>query len=166
MKNLVVLTGAGISEESGIKTFRDQDGLWENYNVMDVATWEGWIRNRNLVLQFYNDRRRQLQNVLPNEGHKGLVKLEKYFNVSIITQNVDNLHERAGSKNILHLHGELTKARSEEYPDYITDIGYNDIHPGIFVLVEPSYVPMLYGLVKWCQPFPKPPGWFRKPIYL
>jgi NAD-dependent deacetylase len=130
MQHLVVLTGAGISAESGIKTFRDQDGLWENYNVLDVASYDGWLRNQNMVLQFYNERRRQLKTVQPNEGHKGLVELEKYFKVSVITQNVDNLHERAGSKNILHLHGELTKVRSTKDPAYIKDIGYNDVNPG------------------------------------
>jgi len=130
MQHLVVLTGAGISAESGIKTFRDQDGLWENYDVMEVASYDGWLRNQDLVLQFYNDRRHQLKSAQPNAGHKGLVELEKYFNVSVITQNVDDLHERAGSKNILHLHGELTKARSTKNPAYITDIRYNDINTG------------------------------------
>ena len=112
MKKLVVLTGAGMSAESGISTFRDTGGLWEKYPVEEVATPEGWARNPILVLDFYNQRRKQLLEVEPNEGHKGLAELEKHFEVNIITQNVDNLHERAGSSNILHLHGELMKVRS------------------------------------------------------
>jgi NAD-dependent deacetylase len=130
MKHLVVLTGAGISAESGIKTFREQGGLWEQHDVTEVASYDGWLRNKELVLQFYNERRRQLKTAQPNEGHIGLAKLEEFFKVSIITQNVDNLHERAGSKNILHLHGELTKARSTRDADYIIDIKYKDINPG------------------------------------
>ncbi len=130
MKHLVALTGAGISAESGLKTFRDSDGMWENYNVMEVASYEGWLKNKKLVLEFYNQRRRQLKEAKPNAAHIGLVELEKFFKVSIITQNVDDLHEKAGSKNILHLHGELTKARSTKDPSYIIDIGYNDIRLG------------------------------------
>jgi hypothetical protein len=105
MKKLVVLTGSGISSESGLKTFRDSGGLWENYDVMEVASPEGWEKNRETVLKFYNERRAQLKDARPNEGHKELVDLEKYFEVYIITQNVDNLHERAGSSRVLHLHG-------------------------------------------------------------
>jgi NAD-dependent deacetylase len=120
-KKLVVLTGAGISAESGIKTFRDSDGLWEGHNVMDVATPEGWNRNPELVLDFYNQRRKQLQEVEPNLGHQILADLEKDFEVSIITQNVDNLHEKAGSSNVLHLHGELLKVRSINPPYLILD---------------------------------------------
>lgn len=112
MKNLVILTGAGISAESGIMTFRDMGGLWEQYDIMEVASPQGWEADRALVLDFYNQRRKQLQEVTPNYGHIGLVELEKDFNVTIITQNVDNLHEKAGSKNVFHLHGELTKVRS------------------------------------------------------
>lgn len=112
MKKLVVSTGAGISKESGVSTFRDADGLWENYPVMDVASADGFRRNPALVHQFYNERRHQLLSVEPNAAHLGLVELEKYFDTYIITQNVDDLHERAGSKNILHLHGELMKIRS------------------------------------------------------
>jgi NAD-dependent deacetylase len=111
-KNIVVLTGAGISAESGIQTFRDADGLWEGHDVMEVATPEGWAKNKALVLKFYNDRRRQLHTVQPNAAHIALAELEKKHNVTIITQNVDDLHERGGSTNIIHLHGELTKARS------------------------------------------------------
>ncbi|MFV8343763.1 SIR2 family NAD-dependent protein deacylase [Flavobacterium sp. XS2P39] len=120
-KKLVVLTGAGISAESGIKTFRDSDGLWEGHNVMDVATPEGWNRNPALVLDFYNQRRKQLKEVQPNPGHIILAELENYFDVFIITQNVDDLHERAGSSNVLHLHGELLKVRSSRNPNYILD---------------------------------------------
>ncbi|MBR5253862.1 MAG: NAD-dependent deacylase [Bacteroidales bacterium] len=113
MKTIVVLTGAGISQESGIKTFRDSDGLWENHNVEDVATFEAWKRNPDLVRNFYNQRRKELYNAEPNEGHKQLLRLEENFNLKIITQNVDDLHERAGSKSVLHLHGELKKVCSE-----------------------------------------------------
>ena len=111
-KKLVVLTGAGISAESGIQTFRAADGLWEGHNVMDVATPEGWRKNQELVLKFYNDRRRQLGTVKPNLGHTTLADLEQHFEVHIITQNVDDLHERAGSSNVLHLHGRLDQVRS------------------------------------------------------
>lgn len=112
MKRVVVLTGAGISAESGLKTFRGSDGLWEGHDIMEVASPEGFAKDPGLVLRFYNERRRQLKEVSPNEGHKALVKLESRFHVDIITQNVDDLHERAGSKNILHLHGELSKCRT------------------------------------------------------
>ncbi len=112
MKKIVVMSGAGISAESGIKTFRDANGLWEGHDVMEVASPEGWRRNRELVLDFYNQRRRQLNEVAPNLGHLSLVELEQNFDVWVITQNVDDLHERAGSSNIIHLHGELRKARS------------------------------------------------------
>jgi NAD-dependent deacetylase len=111
-KKLVVSTGAGMSAESGIKTFRDADGLWENYPVMDVASADGFARNPQLVHQFYNERRHQLVNAQPNAGHRALVDLEHDFDVHIITQNVDDLHERAGSSNVLHLHGELMKVRA------------------------------------------------------
>lgn len=111
-KKLVVLTGAGMSAESGISTFRDSDGLWENHPVEEVATPDGFAINPELVLRFYNERRRELVGVKPNAGHEGLVELEKDFDVHIITQNVDDLHQRAGSKQVLHLHGELMKARS------------------------------------------------------
>jgi len=130
MKKLIVLTGAGMSAESGIKTFRDTGGLWEEYDVMEVATPMAWHKNRDLVLRFYNERRRQLESCQPNDGHKGLAALEKHFNVQIITQNVDNLHERVGSTKILHLHGELTKARSTSDKNLVYEIGYRDINPG------------------------------------
>ncbi|MDB4199325.1 NAD-dependent deacylase [Polaribacter sp.] len=112
MKKLVILTGAGISAESGIKTFRDSDGLWEGHDVMEVASAEGYLKNPALVLEFYNQRRKQLLEVIPNKAHLNLAKLEHDFNVEIITQNVDDLHERAGSTQITHLHGELLKVRS------------------------------------------------------
>ena len=112
-KKLVVFTGAGISAESGIKTFRDADGLWEGHNVMDVASYDGWTKNKELVLDFYNQRRRQLRDVKPNRGHIVLAELENDFDVHIITQNVDNLHEQAGSTKVLHLHGELLKVCSD-----------------------------------------------------
>lgn len=122
MKNLVVLTGAGMSKESGLMTFRDMGGLWEQYDVTEVASPIAWENDRELVLRFYNERRKQLLEVEPNTGHTGLADLEKHFNVQIITQNVDDLHERAGSTNILHLHGELRKARSTADPYLVTEI--------------------------------------------
>jgi len=121
MKKIVILTGAGISAESGIKTFRDAKGLWEGHNVMDVASPLGWKKNQDLVLDFYNQRRAQLHEVEPNAGHLALARLDEYFDVSIVTQNVDNLHERAGSKNVLHLHGELFRARSTADENLIYD---------------------------------------------
>lgn len=120
-KKLVVLTGAGISAESGIKTFRDSDGLWEGHDVMEVATPQGWHKNPELVLDFYNQRRKQLHDVQPNLGHTILAELEKDFDVYIITQNVDDLHERAGSSKITHLHGQLLKVRSTKNENYILD---------------------------------------------
>lgn len=122
MKNIVVLTGAGISKESGINTFRESDGLWENYRVEDVANFDSWNKNQDLVRNFYNERRKQAMEALPNEGHKQLVRLENYFNVNIITQNIDDLHERAGSKNVIHLHGEVNKLRSVKDPNYIVNL--------------------------------------------
>jgi NAD-dependent deacetylase len=130
MKNLVVLTGAGISSESGIRTFRESGGLWEEYDLMEVASPEGWARNMELVLRFYNERRVQLAGCVPNKAHSGVAALEKYFNVQVITQNIDDLHERAGSTRILHLHGELVKARSSVDPNLVYDIGYGPIKPG------------------------------------
>ncbi len=119
MKNLVILSGAGISAESGIKTFRDADGLWEGHDIMEVASPYGWKKNPQKVLDFYNQRRRQLFEVYPNKAHKALAELEKHYQVHIITQNVDDLHERAGSSRILHLHGELLSVRSEKDPNLI-----------------------------------------------
>ena len=122
MKRIVVLTGAGVSAESGVRTFRDNDGLWNNYRIEEVATPEAWLNNMDLVLEFYNQRRKQLYEVEPNPAHLALVKLEKHFDVQIITQNVDDLHERAGSSNVLHLHGELKKVRSTADPDLVYDL--------------------------------------------
>lgn len=122
----MVLTGAGVSAESGIKTFRDADGLWEGHDVMEVASPQGFAKNPDLVYNFYNQRRKQLLEVEPNKGHFLLAALEKDYNVSIITQNVDDLHERAGSTNVYHLHGELRKARSTKDENYILD-WHNDL---------------------------------------
>ncbi|TPI07922.1 NAD-dependent deacylase [Helicobacter pylori] len=119
MKNLVILSGAGISAESGIKTFRDADGLWEGHDIMEVASPYGWKKNPQKVLDFYNQRRRQLFEVYPNKAHEILVQLEKHYQVNIITQNVDDLHERAGSSCVLHLHGELLNVRSEKDPNLV-----------------------------------------------
>jgi len=120
-KKIAVLTGAGMSAESGLATFRDSDGLWEGHDVYEVATPEGWIKNKELVLDFYNERRNQLHEVEPNKGHKALVDLEKVFDTQVITQNVDDLHERAGSSKVLHLHGELYKVRSTVYQNLVYD---------------------------------------------
>lgn len=130
MKKIVILTGAGISAESGIKTFRDSDGLWEEYRVEDVATYDAYLRDPKLVLDFYNARRREVFKAKPNEGHRQLVRLEEKYDVQIITQNIDNLHEQAGSSHVLHLHGELTKARSDRDDNLIIEIGDRDIHIG------------------------------------
>ncbi|MFD1316333.1 SIR2 family NAD-dependent protein deacylase [Namhaeicola litoreus] len=119
MKKIVVLTGAGISAESGLKTFRDDNGLWEGHDVLQVASIEGWQKNKALVLDFYNQRRRQLFQVTPNAAHYFLKELEENYEVVIITQNIDDLHERAGSSNVFHLHGELLKARSSSNPNLI-----------------------------------------------
>lgn len=131
MKKIVVLTGAGISAESGISTFRDSGGLWEQHRIEDVATYEGWLKNRKLVLDFYNQRRKQLYEVEPNKGHKELVRLEKYYDVEIITQNVDDLHERAGSSKVTHLHGELKKVRSDKNPNEISTLDGWELKEGM-----------------------------------
>lgn len=130
MKKIVFLTGAGISAESGISTFRDSNGLWENYNVEDVASIEGWDRNPELMIQFYNARRTELEKAQPNQAHILAAELEKHFQVTVVTQNIDNLHERAGSTNIIHLHGELTKACSDRGKRCVQDIGYASITYG------------------------------------
>lgn len=162
-KRLVILSGAGMSAESGISTFRDSGGLWEQHRVEDVATPEGWFRNPRLVLDFYNARRRELLSAFPNGGHIGLAELEKYFDVRIITQNVDDLHERAGSTKVLHLHGELMKARSSENPDLITELTPPDcdIHIGDlaadgsqlrpFIVWFNEAVPMIEPAIKWAS---------------
>lgn len=151
-KKLVILSGAGISAESGVKTFRDSDGLWENYRVQDVATLSGFQRDPELVFDFYNQRRRELPNVHPNRAHEIVVELDKDFDVSVITTNVDDLHERAGSTNVIHLHGELNKMRPVDDPDkiydctgdlkvgYVTDQGVQ-LRPHIVWFGEP--VPMI-----------------------
>jgi NAD-dependent deacetylase len=128
--NIVILTGAGISAESGIKTFRDAGGLWEGHDVMEVATPEGWAKNRSLVLEFYNQRRKQAMEVSPNAAHLALVELEQKHQVHIVTQNVDNLHERAGSSKVLHLHGELFKSRSSIDPKLIYDMNSWELKEG------------------------------------
>ncbi len=129
LPKIVVLTGAGISKESGIPTFRDMNGLWNQYSIEEVATPQAWAKNPQLVLEFYNMRRRKLKEVEPNAAHLALAKLENHFPVQIITQNVDDLHERAGSCNVLHLHGELKKIRSEKNPGLIYD-WEEDLHLG------------------------------------
>jgi NAD-dependent deacetylase len=129
-KKIVVFSGSGISAESGISTFRDSGGLWEQYDVMEVASTDGWNKNPELVQRFYNDRRKQLGEVEPNAAHRILAELEKDFDVTVVTQNVDNLHERAGSSKIIHLHGELTKVRSVRDETLVTDIGYESIEMG------------------------------------
>ncbi len=137
-KKLVLLTGAGISAESGIKTFRDADGLWEGHDVMQVASPEGWHKNKELVLDFYNQRRRQLHQVKPNLGHNVLAELEQDYDVYIITQNVDNLHEQAGSNKVVHIHGELFKVRSTKDESYVldwtNDLVLGDLDPNGFQL--------------------------------
>lgn len=160
MKKIVVLTGAGISAESGIKTFRDAVGLWEGHDVMSVASPEGWERDMALVLDFYNQRRKQLKDVMPNAGHKALVELEDKYDVVVITQNVDNLHECAGSRRIIHLHGELNKVRSIGVPSLVYEWS-DDLHIGD--LCEKGYqlrphivwfgemVPMLESAIEECE---------------
>jgi NAD-dependent deacetylase len=159
MKHIVVLTGAGMSAESGVKTFRDHDGLWEGHDVMKVASPEGFRANPELVLDFYNQRRRQLKTVEPNQAHKDLAHLENYFKVTIITQNVDDLHERAGSTDVVHLHGELLKIRSTGNPSDIRvwteDLNLGDtcekgyqLRPHIVWYGED--VPMIETAVKIC----------------
>jgi len=128
-KNLIVLTGAGMSAESGLKTFRDSDGLWMGYDVYEVASPQGWKKDPELVLDFYNQRRKEVAKALPNAAHKGIAELEKYFNVTVITQNIDDLHERAGSQNVIHLHGEIFKMRGEKDENTLYDIK-EDIHFG------------------------------------
>lgn len=131
---LVISTGAGMSAESGLSTFRDSGGLWDNYNVMDVASADGFARNPELVHKFYNIRRRELMNVEPNAGHKALVELEQWYDTYVITQNVDNLHERAGSSNVLHLHGELMKIRSLTHPERVYELGPDNLETTVDTL--------------------------------
>lgn len=158
-KHIVVLTGAGMSAESGVKTFRDHDGLWEGHDVMKVASPEGFRQNPKLVLDFYNQRRRQLKEVQPNQAHKDIAALEKDYKVTVITQNVDDLHERAGSRDVVHLHGELLKIRSSGNPNDIRvwteDINLGDtckkgyqLRPHIVWFGED--VPMMETAIKIC----------------
>lgn len=163
MKKLVVLTGAGMSAESGISTFRDSDGLWEKYRIEEVATPEGFAANPKLVLDFYNHRRRELLDTHPNAGHLGLAELEKNFDVRIITQNIDNLHERANSHHIIHLHGELMKTCSVKDADTTYDLApeQSDIHLGDkdpygyqlrpFVVWFGEAVPMIEPSIRWVE---------------
>ena len=130
MKRVVVLTGAGISAESGLATFRGAGGLWEGHRVEDVASPQAWASNPSLVLEFYNQRRRAVRAAEPNAAHRALFELERKYDVRIITQNVDDLHERAGSRGVLHLHGEIRKARSTRNPTLVTDLGERDIEIG------------------------------------
>ncbi len=162
-RRLVVLTGAGISAESGIPTFRDSDGLWNNYSVEDVATVEGFVRDPQLVLDFYNEMRKDLPSHQPNYGHIGLKELEEIFDVQIITQNVDDLHERVGSQSIIHLHGELTKACSSNdtsvgipLPSYETEIKIGDKAPDgsqlrPFIVWFGEAVPMIEPAIEWVE---------------
>lgn len=162
MKKLVISTGAGISAESGISTFRDADGLWENYPVMDVCSADGFARNPALVHRFYSDRRRQLLTAQPNSAHRGLVELEKMFDTYIITQNVDDLHERAGSSRILHLHGELMKVRSmsdpsrlftldEEHIETTPDTVIEGHHVRPHIVFFQESVPNIERAIEWAQ---------------
>lgn len=130
MLHIVVLSGAGISADSGLATFRDAGGLWEGYKIEEVASIDGWHRDKEKVLDFYNMRREQVFKADPNSGHQAIADLEEDFDVTVVTQNVDNLHERAGSTNVLHLHGLLSEARSEDNPDLVTEIGSNSIQLG------------------------------------
>lgn len=160
MKKVIVLTGAGISAESGISTFRDADGLWEGHDVMAVASPQGWDDNQTLVLDFYNQRRRQLKDVSPNAAHKAIKDLEEQYEVVVITQNVDDLHERAGSKNIIHLHGQLNKVRSTVNPGLIYD-WTDDLQPGDqcddghqlrpHIVWFGEMVPMLESAIQQCE---------------
>ena len=165
MKNLVVLSGAGMSAESGISTFRDAGGLWDKYPVEQVATPEGYARNPELVINFYNERRKQLLDVEPNAGHIGLAGLEKDFNVTVVTQNVDNLHERAGSKRVIHLHGELTKvcsSRAPYNPHYIKELKPDEYEVPVTVL---SFVPLSSGSGRRFLRLKRPSTMWKKRIY-
>ena len=162
MKKLVISTGAGISAESGISTFRDADGLWENYPVMEVCSADGFARNPALVHKFYSDRRRQLLSAQPNAAHRALVDLEKNFDTYIITQNVDDLHERAGSHRILHLHGELMKVRALDNPDLLFTLDEEHIETTPDTVIEGHHVrphivffqesvPNIERAIEWAQ---------------
>lgn len=166
MKNLVILTGAGMSAESGISTFRDAGGLWDKYPVEQVATPEGYAANPQLVIDFYNERRKQLLDVKPNRGHELVAEMEKFFHVTVITQNVDNLHERAGSTDVIHLHGELTKVTSSwqpNHPEYIKELNPEEYEVKIgdkaadgsqlrpFIVWFGESVPMIEAAIDICE---------------
>ena len=170
MKNLVVLTGAGMSAESGISTFRDAGGLWDKYPVEQVATPEGYQRDPALVINFYNERRKQLLEVKPNRGHELLAELEKSFHVTVVTQNVDNLHERAGSSHIIHLHGELTKvcsSRDPYNPQFIKELKPEEyeVKMGDKAGTALNYDLSLYGLEKLCRKLKQLSAMWRKRIF-
>lgn len=160
-KTLLVLSGAGVSAESGIRTFRDSNGLWENHDVMEVASPEGWRRNRALVLEFYNQRRKQARDCQPNAAHLALARLEEHLDVQIITQNVDDLHERAGSTRVLHLHGELSKAQSTLDPKLVYPLDHWEIKEGDkcekgsqlrpFIVWFGEAVPMMYPAMEMME---------------
>ena len=147
-KQVVVFTGAGISAESGIKTFRDAGGLWENYKIEDVATPEAWKKNQELVNEFYNARRKQVIAASPNKAHYFIADLESKFNVNVVTQNVDDFHERAGSKNVLHLHGEIMKVRSEIDPDLIYPVTNWELKIGDLFLLPIVFLHKLKSYLK------------------
>ncbi|MCK9163573.1 MAG: Sir2 family NAD-dependent protein deacetylase [Bacteroidales bacterium] len=161
MKNIVVLTGAGISKESGINTFRDSGGLWENHRVEDVANFDSWVKNPDLVRDFYNQRRKDVIEAEPNEAHNELTRLEKHFNVNIITQNIDDFHERAGSTNIIHLHGEIMKVQSVRDPYYVRELSgwkLTENHKDIYgeplrpyIVWFGEAVPMIEPSIELCQ---------------
>ncbi|MGY4536602.1 NAD-dependent SIR2 family protein deacetylase [Mucilaginibacter sp. UYNi724] len=151
MKRVVVLTGAGISAESGLKTFRDSDGLWEGYNIEDVATPEAWERNPEMVQHFYNERRKSVLAAEPNAAHYALSKLQEYYDVTIITQNIDDLHERAGSTNVMHLHGIITRSQSSSKANLTYPIEGWEIKMGDNASWGRNCVPMWYGLARLYQ---------------
>jgi NAD-dependent deacetylase len=158
---VVILTGAGVSAESGLLTFRDSGGLWENYDIMEVASIDGWYRNPSLIIDFYNERRKQAHLAQPNDGHKTIADLQQHFGAKLITQNVDDLHERAGSTQVLHLHGELRKVRSETHPEYVVDIADAPIQIGDqcpnggqlrpHIVWFGEMVPLIDVAAEWCS---------------
>lgn len=162
MQQIVVLTGAGISAESGLKTFRDSGGLWEGHSIDEVASIDGWLKNKEKVLDFYNKRREQAFSAIPNPAHIAIQSLESHFDVTVITQNVDDLHEKAGSTNVIHLHGLLREARSENDPDVVIDIGGNPIQVGDLASDGSQLRP---NIVWFGEPVPMiemAAGWVRK----
>lgn len=161
-KKLVVLSGAGMSQESGLKTFREMGGLWEQYDVSEVATPEAWDRDPALVLRFYNERRKQLFSAEPNDGHLAIAELEKHFDVEVITQNVDNLHERAGSTNVLHLHGELMKARSTVDSFLVYELTHWALDPGDLCEMGSQLRPHIVWFGEGVPEFPKAIGIVQK----